>query len=639
VAVISIMREYARSLKIVLLAVIAIFILTSGVLFYFGTSALPGGSKPNVIASVNGEEIPVDRFRRAQANYAAAYERLTRQRMTPELAERMGLSQQVLNELITEAVVVQGADREGIRVGDDELRSRIQEIREFQEDGRFSGEQYQKMLRQIRIDPGTFETEVRRQLVRRKVEGLIKEGVKVSEAELRQAYDLRHEKVRAAWAHLDVRPLMVQVPVSDGELDAYVKGHAAQFTRPERRRLQYVVVSPEAFAQPVSDAEAEAYYKEHGAQFEQARRIRVAHVLVRVPPVGGSEAENQSKTKVEDVIRRAKAGEDFGKLAREISDDKANSGQGGDLGFVGPGELVPQFEQAAFALKKGEVSASPVRTPFGYHAIKVLDVKEGGRTPFNDVVGKIKDAMLNERSDRAARTRADEVKATLQAASDFGGEARRLGLDVREATIARGDSIEGLGRDAQLEDSVFSLAVGGVSPANRTAGGYVIVKVVGQIPAGVPPLAEIKDRVADAFRREGAEARATEKAKALTGALGKGGDFRAAARLEGFTTGDLPPFSRAEPPKERGALPNAVFLAAAQTAVGGVSEPIRTEGGVYLVKTLDRQPPDAGQFEKERADLEKQVLEQKRNLAWESWIRTRLASAKIEVGGERLPPR
>ncbi len=636
---ISIMREYARSLKIVLLAVIAIFILTSGVLFYFGTSALPGGSKPNVIASVNGEEIPIERFRRAQANYAAAYERLSRQRMTPELAERMGLSQQVLNELITEAVVVQGADREGIAASHEDVSAVIREFRVFQEDGKFSQERYLSVLKRERIDPNEFYEEIKRGLTRQKMERLIKEGVKVSEAELRQAYDLRHEKVRAAWAHLDVRPLMAQVPVSDADLDAYMKSHAAQFTRPERRRLQYVVVSPKAFAQPVSDADAEAYYKEHSAEFEQPRRIRVAHVLVRVPPVGGSEAENQAKAKVEEVIRRAKAGEDFGKLAREVSDDKANSGQGGDLGFVGPGELVPQFEQAAFAMKKGEVSASPVRTQFGYHAIKILDVKEGGRTPFKDVAGKIKEAMLSERSDRGARTRADDVKAKLQAASDFGVEARGLGLDVREATIARGDALEGLGRDAQLEEAVFSLAMGGVSPVNRTAGGYVIVKVVGQVPAGVPPLAEIKDRVADAFKRDGAEARATDKAKALTGTLGKGGDFRAAAQHEGFATGELPLFSRADPPKERGAVPNAVFLAAAQTAVGGVSEPIRTEAGVYLVKTLDRQPPDAGQFEKERADIEKQVLDQKRNLAWESWIRTRLASAKIEVGGEKLPPR
>src|SRR5712692_3253970 len=146
------MRDYARSLKIVLLAVIVIFILTSGVLFYFGTSALPGGSKPNVIASVNGEEIPVDRFRRAQVNYAAAYERLTRQRMTPELAERMGLSQRALNELITEAVIAQAAQREGIAVSHEDISAVIREVAAFQAEGRFSQERYLFVLKRERID-------------------------------------------------------------------------------------------------------------------------------------------------------------------------------------------------------------------------------------------------------------------------------------------------------------------------------------------------------------------------------------------------------------------------------------------------------------------------------------------------------
>ncbi|HEY7869307.1 MAG TPA: SurA N-terminal domain-containing protein, partial [Methylomirabilota bacterium] len=102
---ISLMREYARSLKVVLLIVIVVFILTSGVIVYFGTDPL-GGASPNVVAVVNGEEIPLERFRRAQGNLVAAYERMSRQRVTPEMAERLGLSQQVVNELVTEAVVI-----------------------------------------------------------------------------------------------------------------------------------------------------------------------------------------------------------------------------------------------------------------------------------------------------------------------------------------------------------------------------------------------------------------------------------------------------------------------------------------------------------------------------------------------------
>ena len=575
---ITLMREYARSLKVVLLVVVVVFILTSGVLFYFGTGPFDGVSS-TAVAVVNGEEIPQERFRRAQANLVATYERMSRQRLTPEIAERLGLSQQIVNELVTEAVVIQGAAQEGVRVSDDELRNTIQQIREFHENGRFSRDEYLKVLRQLRLDPGQFETEIRRQLVRRKMETLIKQGVKVSDAELQQAYTERHERVRAAWAFADVKPVMASVPVADDDLEPYVKAHTPQFSQPERRKLQFVLVSPRKGTVAVSAAEVEAYYKEHAAEFEEPKRMRLAHVLVRVPPVGGSDAENAAKAKVEGVIKRARGGEDFAKLAREVSEDKASAVQGGDLGFVGPGELVAPFEQAAFALKKGEVS-EPVRTPFGYHAIRVLDVKEGGQAPLKEVAPRIKDTLTARKSEQAAQTRAEEARAALLSAQDFPAEAKRLGLEPQEVTFARGGALGEAGRDPQLDETLFGLAVGGVSTPIKTAAGLAIVKVVQHVPAGVPPVAEIRDRVVEAIKRERAEQQVTDRAKALVAALGKGGDFAAAAKADGFSTGSIPLFSRAEPPKERGSLPGGVLVAALQTPAGQVAEPVRVEGGV-----------------------------------------------------------
>src|SRR6266853_2013936 len=558
------MREYARSLKFVLLIVVVVFILTSGVLFYFGSGPF-GSGKSNAVAVVNGEEIPPERFKRAQANMMAAYARRARQQLTPELAERLGLSQQVINDLVTEAIVIQGAAHEGVRVTDDELRTTIQQIREFQENGRFSRDEYLKVLRQIRLDPGEFETEVRRQLLRRKMENLIKQGVKVSEEEVRQAYRQRHEQVRAAWAYADVKPAMAAVQVAAADLEPYVKGHQPQFSQPERRRLQYVLLAPSPAAAAVSDAEIEAYYKEHGAEFDEPKRLRIAHVLVRVPPVGGSAAENAAKAKVEDVIKRARAGEDFGKLAREISENKA--------------------------------------------------------------------ALGAQKSERAAQARADEAKAALLGAPDFAAAAKRLGLEAREVTFGRGDALGEAGRDPQLDEAVFGLAVGGVSSPLKTAAGYAVVKVAQQIPAGVPPLPEIRDRVVEAIKRERAEQQLTDKARTLAATLGKGGAFEAAAKAEGFTTGSIPLFSRSDPPKERGSLPGGVLLAALQTPAGQVAEPVRAEGGVYVVKTLERQPASPDGFDRERDELDKQVLEQKRALAWDTWIRGRLASAKVEAAG------
>ena len=181
---------------------------------------------------------------------------------------------------------------------------------------------------------------------------------------------------------------------------------------------------------------------------------------------------------------------------------------------------------------------------------------------------------------------------------------------------------------------MFGLAVGGVSAPIKTAAGYAVVKVVQQIPAGVPPLAEIRERVVEAIKRERAEQQLTDKAKTLAATLAKGGDFAAAAKAEGFSTGSIPLFSRSDPPKERGSLPGGVLLAALQTPAGQVAEPVRAEGGVYVVKTLERQPANPDGFDRERGELDKQVLEQKRALAWETWIRGRLASAKVEIGGQ-----
>jgi peptidyl-prolyl cis-trans isomerase D len=156
------------------------------------------------------------------------------------------------------------------------------------------------------------------------------------------------------------------------------------------------------------------------------------------------------------------------------------------------------------------------------------------------------------------------------------------------------------------------------------------------MPAGVPPVAEIRDRVVEAIKRERAERQVTDRAKALVAALGKGGDFVAAAKADGFSTGSLPMFSRSEPPKERGSLPGGVLMAALQTPAGHVAEPVRADEGVYVVKTLERAAAAAEGLEKERPELEKQVLEQKRALTWDNWIRGRLADSKVQIGGQ--PP-
>jgi len=197
--------------------------------------------------------------------------------------------------------------------------------------------------------------------------------------------------------------------------------------------------------------------------------------------------------------------------------------------------------------------------------------------------------------------------------------------------MAKLDRVPGLAGTDTLEDAAFALAQGGVSTPVSTPAGLVLLKVVATIPAGVPPLAEIKDKVTASVKRQKAESTALERAKQLT-ADAQSGDFAEAAKKAGAVTGETPRFSRARPAEK---LPADAMMAALQTPAGQLSAPVKSQQGYYVVKVLERVAPDMSGLAAERDKLLKEVLVQKQSLAWESWLNGARANARIET---HLPP-
>jgi peptidyl-prolyl cis-trans isomerase D len=627
---ITVMRRYRRLLQIGLLVVIGAFVLTS----IFVGAASRSSERADAVAAVNGEQIPLERYQRRYQAYLDAYSRVYRDRFSPELAEQLGLPQQAVNDLVQEALVVQRARAEGLEVTDEELNAQIQAVPAFQENGRFSLRLYQDFLKRRGTNATSFETDVRRELTRMKVETMVKGGIKVSDSELEQAFVVRREEARAAWALFDVGGLASAATATDAEVEAYLKDNAAEFKQPERRRVQYVMLAPKDFRPQVPEADVEKYYTEHAKEFETPRQVRAAHVLVAVGQTGGSEAEDKARAKVADVIRRAKAGEDFGKIAGEVSEDPGSKGKGGELGWVSKGEMVPQFEEALFKLKKGEITAEPVRTPFGYHAIKVLDVKEESRKPLREAAPVIRDRLAAEAADKAARAKADEVRPALQSAKDFMAEAKRLGLTPVETTMAKVERPIMLGGPDPLEEAAFTLSLGGVSAPVKTPAGWVVLKTTETIPAGVPPLAEIRDKVVGAVKRQKADAVAAKRARELA-ARARTGDLQELGKKAGAQTGETARFSRAKPAER---LPGDAQLAALQARVGEVTAPVKSPQGYYVLKVLERAAPNMGELTGERERLSREVLAQKQSQAWEAWVGGARANAKVETFGN-APPR
>jgi peptidyl-prolyl cis-trans isomerase D len=625
---ITMMRRYRKALQVGLLLVIAAFVAS---LFVFGAGGIGGGPETrDAVATVNGEPISTERYQRRYQVFLASYAQMLRDRFSPEMAERFGLPQQVVEDLVQEALVVQRARREGLEVTDEELNAQVHAIKAFQEGARFSLKRYQEVLRRNGLTEAAFERDFRAQLTRQKLEQAVRAGVKVSDAEVEQAYAQRREEVRALWALVETAPLIGEITPTDAELEAYLKEHAAQFREPERRRIESVAFNPADFITPVPDAEVQKYYDEHAAEFETPHQVQVSHILVRVPETGGSEAEDRAREKTADIIKRIKAGEAFDKLARELSEDPGSADKGGDLGFVGKGEMVPQFEAAVFGLKKGEMTPEPVRTPFGYHAILARDIREGTRKPFKEVAAEIRARLALEAADRAARARADEVRPPLQAAADFMAEARKLGLTPSTATIPRRPPAPGAPEDP-VSETAFGLTLGGISVPIKTPAGWMIVKNVAELPAAVPPLAEIRARVVAAVKRQKADAVALTRAQDLVKEA-PGGDFAAAAKKVSAVSGETKLFSRTRPAER---LPGDAQVAALRTAVGALTEPVKTAQGYYVLKVLERVPADMKDLPQERDKLRSELLAQKQSEAWQSWIAAARAGATIE---RQTPP-
>lgn len=628
----AMMSWMRRTSRYFLVVVVLTFIAS---LAYFGATQDRAG--PDWVVSVNGDEVSALAYQRAYRATVEQYRQLFKDRFTDEMARSLKLQEQVIDSLVTDRLIHQGAPAEGISVSNEELAAEIARMGVFHAGGGFSREQYLKVLSRAGLTPAQFEPDMRGELLRRKLQTLLTAGVKVTEAELRQQWEIRQERVRAAYLLVSPESFLASAEATEAEVEAYHKAHPAEFTRPERRRILAAILPAASVPAPtVTDADVEAAYKERRREFEQPTRVRLAHILVRVPSVGGSEAEDKAREKAEAALRRVREGADFAQVAREVSEDPATALRGGELGLVAPGEQVPQFEQVAFGLKRGEV-AGPVRTPYGYHVMKALEIVPGSKKELREVAATLRANLTAEGQLRALREKAQAAHRALLGASDFAAEARRQGLTLRElGPFGRSDAVEGIGRVSEATAAIFVLPPDGVSAPVKIPDGYAIFRLLERQEARLLPLAEVRGEVLRAVRRQKAQEAAQAKARELLEALRKGEEPAAVAKRAGAAVGETPAFSRVEPLTDR-ELQQAIGTLALELPRGGVGGPATGPKGVYVVKVLARERPDPAELEKGRSNLERELLEQKRAQAWQGWLAALRARATVEVNRKILP--
>jgi peptidyl-prolyl cis-trans isomerase C len=184
-----------------------------------------------------------------------------------------------------------------------------------------------------------------------------------------------------------------------------------QFTADTRSDLTVgkLVDAEAAGVPPAPDSETRAFYDQNPDQFKQPEMVRASHILARADEAAGAEAKAQAKAKMQGVLKELRSGADFAEMARKHSDD-GSAEAGGDLNYFGPGQMVPAFEQAAFALKSGHLS-DIVETPFGYHIIKVTDRKPGRTVPYDEVKAQIANYLQQQQQREKADALVDRLRA------------------------------------------------------------------------------------------------------------------------------------------------------------------------------------------------------------------------------------
>ena len=564
------MRRHRDWLKWSLGLVCVAFVLFYIPDFLKGTGADAASS--DTIAKVEGHEITAGEFRRTYQAQVQAYRSAYGANMNDQLLKQLGIEQQILQQMVDERAALAEAERLGVTVSDEEVRQRIFAMPAFQENGSFIGEQrYQQLLRMQRppMMPSEFETNVRRGLTVEKLRASLTDWLAVPDKELEEAYRRRNDKIKLAVVTFNADSFRGQATASDADVASHFEAHQNDFKIPEKRKIRYVLLDIEAMRGKVvvPPADIEKAYNSSIEQYTTPEQVRASHILLKTE--GKTDAD--VKAKAEAILKQAKAGADFAELAKKNSEDESNAKNGGDLDYFGRGRMVPEFDQAVFAMQPGQIS-DLVKTQYGYHIIKLVDKKSAATRSLAEVRQQLTDQLAYERAQAQAAALAEKLEKQVSKPADLDKVAKAEGLTVQESGFfAREEPILGLGPAPEAANKAFDMKPGDVAGPLRASRGLVFETLVAKQDPYVPKLDEVKERVRDEVIKQKARDLSTQKAAELAAKLKAAPDFEKAAKAAGFEAKTTELIARDAPLPDLGAAP-AVDDAAFKLPVGAVSD-------------------------------------------------------------------
>jgi len=531
---------------------------------------------------------------------------------------------QAQSQLVTRYALIGEAARLHLQATEEEVRNFLHQG-QFGEalfpKGEFIGQAgYENFVQQnFSMSVAQFEDLVKEQLLITKLIAMVQGNVTVPESEVKEDYLKQNRKVKFAYAVLSSEDVRKQVKVTDTELKAYYDKHKQEYVNsiPEKRKARYVAINTSNIpGVEVSDSDLRQYYNQHTDQYKVPERVHARHILVKTPtPEPGGKVDQKvldaAKAKAEGLLNQLKNGANFEELAKKNSDDPGSAKNGGELPAFQHGAMVPEFEQAAFALQnKGQLSGL-VKSQFGYHIIQLIDKQPAHTKSFEEVKADIAATVKQQKESKAA----DALARTLEA------QARTEGLDKAAAAhnlqvqtsdfFSNTDSLPGIGNAPDFMQAAFSAKPRSAPQLARTPTGYALLEVIDQQPAKTPTFEEARQRVENEFRNQQAASMLERKTQELSERAKALHDLKKAAKEQGaqLKTSDFVTQQSQVPDLGSMNGPASVAFTLNKNQISG---PLMADRAGAVLQVLEQQEPTPEDFAKNKDVARERTLEQKR---------------------------
>ena len=518
-------RKHAKGwLAKVILALIAITFALFGV-----DSYMKGDKSGGMVAEVGKAGISSEELSREIQAQSDRMREALGPAFDPTIVETAEFRKQVLDSLIERKALLQEAQKLKMLAPDAYITSVLGQIPAFQQDGAFSQQRYETVLRQNGRTPAQFESELQQAFMLDAITSPVALATFPANTSKMQVARLVAQQREIAWADLPAFAVASQIKLTPADVEAYYTANRAEFTEPEQIRAEYLVldIATVAAGIAVSDQAVADYYAANAAQFGQPEQRSASHILIAADKGADEATRSAAKSTAAELYQvLQKSPERFAELARTQSQDPGSAAQDGSLGSFGRGMMVKPFEDAVFGMKPNEISA-PVESDFGYHIIRLDGIEPATTAPLAQVRAAVVEELRKQQAQKAFADLADNFSNLVyENAASLQPAAAAAKLTVQQSGWMTAQTAPAPFNHAGLSAALFG-AESIKSKQNTEAievqpGSLVAARVIEHRPARLRPLAEVSAMIEARLRQEQGTRLLTQKGEATIAALAKG---------------------------------------------------------------------------------------------------------------------